>query len=71
MTSSSSWGLSQEVPATVRAVLDSGKSLEEQEKEVLLETDSVVEFMEKGHKTGENIESDRVPKKTPLLRQVF
>ena len=42
----------------VRAALDSGKSLEEQEKEVLLETDSVVEFMEKGHKTTENVESD-------------
>ena len=52
-------GLEPGSTCSVRALLDSGKSLEEQEKEVFLETDSVVEFMEKGHKTGENVESDR------------
>jgi 2,3-bisphosphoglycerate-independent phosphoglycerate mutase len=34
---------------TIRATLDSGNSLEEQEKEILLESDSIVEFTEKGH----------------------
>ncbi len=43
---------------TVSAALDSGNSLEAQEKEVLLETDSVLEFTEKGQKIEENIESD-------------
>ncbi len=43
---------------TVRAALDSGNSLEDQEKKLTLETDSVVEFTEKGQKSEEDMESD-------------
>jgi len=42
----------------VRAALDSGNSLEEQEKKLTLETDSVVKLTEKGQKSEENAESD-------------
>ncbi len=41
---------------TVRSALDSGTSLEEQEKKLTLETDSVMEFTEKEQKNKENIE---------------
>ncbi len=47
-------GLEPEKTYTIRAALDSGKSLEEQEKEIFLETDSAIEFMEKGHKDLKN-----------------
>ncbi|RXA21739.1 phosphoglycerate mutase [Methanosarcina sp. MSH10X1] len=54
-------GLEPGSTCTVRAALDSGKSLEEQEKKITLETDSVVEFTEKGlkseEKSAENKES--------------
>ncbi len=43
---------------TVRAVLDSGNSLAEQEKKPTLDTDSVLEFTEKGKKNKEKAESD-------------
>ncbi len=55
-------GLEPENEYTVRATLDSGKSLEEQEKVVLLETDSVMEFMEKGQKDLENTKFNIDPK---------
>lgn len=42
----------------VRAALDSGKSLEEQEKKLTLETDSVVEFTEKSLKSEEKSEEN-------------
>lgn len=51
-------GLEPENTYTVKAALDSGKSLEEQEKEIFLETDSVIEFMEKGQKGLENAGSN-------------
>ncbi|HET8688880.1 MAG TPA: sulfatase-like hydrolase/transferase, partial [Methanosarcina sp.] len=51
-------GLEPGSACTVRAALESGNKLEEQEKKVLLETDSVVEFTEKGQKGEENIKSD-------------
>ncbi len=47
-------GLEPGSACTVRAALDSGNSLEEQEKEILLENDSVIEFVEKGHKDTGN-----------------
>jgi bisphosphoglycerate-independent phosphoglycerate mutase (AlkP superfamily) len=43
---------------TIRAALDFGNSLEEQEKKLTLETDSVLEFTEKGQKIEENAELD-------------
>jgi len=55
-------GLEPENEYTVRATLDSGKSLEEQEKVVFLEIDSVMEFMEKGQKDVENTKFDIDPK---------
>lgn len=55
-------GLEPENEYTVRATLDSGKSLEEQEKVVFLETDSAMEFMEKGQKDLENTKFDIDPK---------
>jgi len=51
-------GLEPENAYTVRTALDSGNNLEEQEKEVFLETDSVIEFMENGQKDVENTRSD-------------
>ena len=51
-------GLEPKSTCTVRAMLDSGKSLEEQEKRITLENDSVVEFTEIGQKSKENMESD-------------
>jgi bisphosphoglycerate-independent phosphoglycerate mutase (AlkP superfamily) len=41
----------------IRAALDSGKNLEVQEKEICLESDSVIEFQEQGHKEQENVQS--------------
>ncbi|WP_440945075.1 alkaline phosphatase family protein [Methanosarcina sp. T3] len=46
-------GLEPDKSYTVRAELDSGKSLEAKEKEVFLETDSVIDFGEEG--TGKGI----------------
>jgi 2,3-bisphosphoglycerate-independent phosphoglycerate mutase len=51
-------GLEPESTYTIRAALDSGNSLEEQEKEILLEKDSVIEFVEKGHKDLKTTRSD-------------
>jgi 2,3-bisphosphoglycerate-independent phosphoglycerate mutase len=51
-------GLEPEGTYEIKAALDSGNSLEEQEKEILLENDSVIEFMEKGHKDREAAGSD-------------
>lgn len=51
-------GLKPESTYMVRAALDSGNSLEEQEKELTLETDSVLEFTEKGQKIEENSEDN-------------
>ena len=51
-------GLEPESTYEIKAALDSGNSLEEQEKEILLENDSVIEFMEKGHKDREAAGSD-------------
>ncbi|MDY0130888.1 MAG: alkaline phosphatase family protein [Methanosarcina vacuolata] len=51
-------GLDPESTYTVSAVLDSGNSLEGQEKELTLETDSVLEFTEKGQKIEENNEGN-------------
>lgn len=51
-------GLEPESTYTVRAALDSGNSLEEQEKKLTLETDSMVEFTEKGPKIEENSEEN-------------
>ncbi|MGI5992395.1 MAG: sulfatase-like hydrolase/transferase [Methanosarcina sp.] len=55
---------------TVRAALDSENSLEKQEKKLTLETDSVVEFIEKGQrikeKSEENAESDRSSEKSSI-----
>lgn len=42
----------------ISAVLDSGNSLEEQEKEILLENDSVIEFVEKGQNERKSAQSD-------------
>ena len=42
----------------IRAALDSGKDLEEQEKEIRLESDSVIEFREQGYKERENMQSE-------------
>lgn len=42
----------------ISAALDSGNSLEEREKEILLENDSVIEFMEKGQNERKNAQSD-------------
>ena len=56
-------GLEPGSTCTIRAALDSGKRLEEQEKKVILETDSVMEFTEKGQKNEENIELDADSKK--------
>ncbi|MDD4250306.1 MAG: alkaline phosphatase family protein, partial [Methanosarcina sp.] len=47
-------GLEPDNSYTIRAVLDSGKSLEEKEKEVILKTDSVIELGSKGAKTKES-----------------
>mgnify|MGYP000851675257 FL=1 len=47
-------GLEPESTYTIRASLDSGKRLEEQEKKLTLETDSVVKFTEKGQNIEEN-----------------
>ena len=47
-------GLEPDNSYTIRAVLDSGKSLEEKEKEVFLKTDSVIEFGSKGAETKES-----------------
>jgi bisphosphoglycerate-independent phosphoglycerate mutase (AlkP superfamily) len=47
-------GLVPENTYTLRAALDSGKNLEEPEKEIFLKNDSVVELKEKGH---ENLNS--------------
>ena len=46
-------GLEPKSTYKINAALDSGNSLEEQEKEILLENDSVIEFVEKGHKDRE------------------
>jgi 2,3-bisphosphoglycerate-independent phosphoglycerate mutase len=51
-------GLEPRSTYTVRAALDSGNSLEEQEKKLTLETDSVTEFTEKGYKSEENAKSN-------------
>jgi bisphosphoglycerate-independent phosphoglycerate mutase (AlkP superfamily) len=51
-------GLEPGTTCTVRAALDSGDSLEEQEKTITLDTDSVVEFTEKGQKSEKSIESE-------------
>ncbi|MDD4306054.1 MAG: sulfatase-like hydrolase/transferase [Methanosarcina sp.] len=55
---------------TVRAALDSENSLEKQEKKLTLETDLVVEFIEKGQrikeKSEENVESDRSSEKSSI-----
>jgi len=51
-------GLDPESTYTVSAVLDSGNSLEGQEKELTLETDSVLEFTEKGQKIEESSEEN-------------
>jgi bisphosphoglycerate-independent phosphoglycerate mutase (AlkP superfamily) len=51
-------GLEPESTYKIKAALDSGNSLEEQEKEILLENDSVIEFMEKGHKDRETTGSE-------------
>lgn len=51
-------GLEPESTYKIRAALDSGNSLEEQEKEILLEKDSVIEFVEKGHKELKTTRSD-------------
>ncbi|PAV10646.1 phosphoglycerate mutase [Methanosarcina spelaei] len=51
-------GLEPESSYTVRAALDSGNSLEEQEKKLTLETDSVLEFTEKGQKIEESNENN-------------
>ncbi|WP_292387835.1 sulfatase-like hydrolase/transferase [Methanosarcina sp. UBA5] len=51
-------GLEPESTYTVRAALDSGNNLEEQEKKLTLETDSVLEFSEKGQKIEENGEDN-------------
>ena len=42
----------------IRAALDSGKNLEEQEKEISHESDSVIEFQEQGHKERESVQSE-------------
>ena len=51
----------------VSAALDSGNGLEEQEKEILLENDSVIEFVEKGHKERENAQSESSSKGNSTL----
>lgn len=51
-------GLEPESTYTVRAALDSGNILEEEEKKLTLETDSVLEFTEKGQKIEENSEEN-------------
>jgi bisphosphoglycerate-independent phosphoglycerate mutase (AlkP superfamily) len=55
---------------TVSAALDSENSLEKQEKKLTLETDSVMEFIEKGQrikeKSEENAESDRSSEKSSI-----
>lgn len=43
---------------TIKATLESGNSLEEQEKKLTLDTDSILEFTEKGQKKQENVESN-------------
>lgn len=43
-------GLEPENEYTIKAILDSGKSLEEQEKEIFFEADSAIEFMDKEQK---------------------
>lgn len=43
---------------TIKAMLESGNSLEEQEKKLTLDTDSMLEFTEKGQKKQENVESN-------------
>lgn len=42
----------------IHVALDSGKDLEEQEKEISLESDSVIEFQEQGHKERESVQSE-------------
>lgn len=51
-------GLEPESTCTVGAALNSGNSLEEPEKRITLETDSVVEFTEKGQKSKEKSEGN-------------
>jgi len=51
-------GLEPESTYTIRAALDSGNSLEEQEKEILLKNDSVIEFLEKRHNNLETTRSE-------------
>lgn len=51
-------GLEPESTYTVRATLDSENSLEEREKKLTLETDSVLEFTEKGQKIEGNSEDN-------------
>ena len=63
-------GLEPGSACKVKAALDSGISLEEQEKKLTLETDSVVEFIEKGQKikekSEENAEPDKGSKKSSI-----
>ncbi|AKB18650.1 putative phosphoglycerate mutase [Methanosarcina sp. WWM596] len=56
------FGLEPDNSYTVNAVLDSGKSLEEKEKEVFPEADLVIEFGMEGTKTKENEYSLTEPK---------
>jgi 2,3-bisphosphoglycerate-independent phosphoglycerate mutase len=51
----------------ISAALDSGNVLEEQEKEICLENDSVIEFVEKGHKERENAQSESSSKGNSTL----
>jgi bisphosphoglycerate-independent phosphoglycerate mutase (AlkP superfamily) len=51
-------GLEPENTYTIKVTLNSGKSLEEEEKELVLEADSVLEFVEKGKKNLENAKSN-------------
>jgi bisphosphoglycerate-independent phosphoglycerate mutase (AlkP superfamily) len=52
---------------TIRAALDSGSSLEEQEKEIYLENDEVIEFMEKGQNERKIARSDSGSKENSTL----
>lgn len=52
-------GLEPGSTCTVRAALDSGKSLEEQEKKLTLKTDAVIEFTERGLKSDKKGVRDR------------
>jgi 2,3-bisphosphoglycerate-independent phosphoglycerate mutase len=53
------------------AALDSGNGLEEQEKEICLENDSVIEFMEKGYKEREIARSESGSKGNSTLEAGF